>query len=42
MTTEILGRVDVCPLALAADQRVHEMQQGRGHARFADGFVQRP
>ena len=31
-----------CPLALAADQRVHEMQQGRGHARFADGFVQRP
>ncbi|VWD35661.1 hypothetical protein BLA50215_05003 [Burkholderia lata] len=30
------------PLALAADQRVHEMQQRRGHARRADGFVQRP
>ncbi|EDT00904.1 hypothetical protein BamIOP4010DRAFT_5582 [Burkholderia ambifaria IOP40-10] len=30
------------PIALAADQRVHEMQQRGGHARRADGFVQRP
>ncbi|CAB3969491.1 hypothetical protein BCO9919_03789 [Burkholderia cenocepacia] len=30
------------PFALAADQCMHEMQQRRGHARLADGFVQRP